>query len=244
MSNLNTLYIIGIGAEAQTTMTTEATSILQKCDLIVGYTVYTDLVKKYFPQKQYYSSAMTQEKQRVLYAIEQCQKDIKTAIISSGDSSVYGMASLAYELAEHTDIDIQVIAGVTACLSASAVLGAVLSNDFAVISLSDLMTPWEQIQKRIALSAQGDFLICLYNPSSKKRKHYLKYACDIILQYQNENTICGIVKNIARESQQSRIMTLKELRETETDMFTTVLIGNSKTKLIKGKMVTPRGYSI
>ena len=222
---MNTLYIIGIGAEAQTTMTTEATSILQKCDLIVGYTVYTDLVKKYFPQKQYYSSAMTQEKQRVLYAIEQCQKDIKTAIISSGDSSVYGMASLAYELAEHTDIDIQVIAGVTACLSASAVLGAVLSNDFAVISLSD-------------------FLICLYNPSSKKRKHYLKYACDIILQYQNENTICGIVKNIARESQQSRIMTLKELRETETDMFTTILIGNSKTKLIKGKMVTPRGYSI
>lgn len=106
------------------------------------------------------------------------------------------------------------------------------------------MTPWECIQKRIALVAQGDFIICLYNPSSKKRKHYLKYACDIILQYQSENTICGIVKNIARESQQSRIMTLKELRETETDMFTTVLIGNSKTKLIKGKMVTPRGYSI
>lgn len=241
---LNTLYIIGIGAEAQKTMTTEAMNIIQKCDLIVGYTVYTDLIKKYFPQKQYYSSAMTQEKQRVSYAIEQCQKGIQTAVISSGDSSVYGMASLAYELAENIDIDIQVIAGVTACLSASAVLGAVVSHDFVVISLSDLMTPWELIQKRIALAAQGDFVICLYNPSSKKRKYYLKYACDIILQYQSEKTICGIVKNISRESQQSRIMTLKELRETETDMFTTVLIGNSKTKVIKGKIVTPRGYNI
>ena len=128
-------------------------------------------------------------------------------------------------------------------MSGSAVLGAVLSHDFAVISLSDLMTSWELIQKRISLAAQGDFVICFYNPSSKKRKDYLKKACDVILQYQKPETICGIVKNIARKEQQSCIMTLKELREIQTDMFTTVFIGNSQTKVMKGKMVTPRGYT-
>ncbi|MCI9353763.1 MAG: precorrin-3B C(17)-methyltransferase [Firmicutes bacterium] len=240
---MNTLYIVGIGAAAKQTLTAEAADILSECELIVGYTVYIDLIKQQFPQKQYYTSGMTQEKQRVIYAIQQCQKGIKTAIISSGDSGVYGMASLAYELAENIDIEIQVVAGVTACLSGSAVLGAVLSHDFAVISLSDLMTSWELIQKRISLAAQGDFVICFYNPSSKKRKDYLKKACDVILQYQKPETICGIVKNIARKEQQSCIMTLKELREIQTDMFTTVFIGNSQTKVMKGKMVTPRGYT-
>lgn len=240
---MNTLYIVGIGAAGGQTLTAEAFHILSECDLIVGYSVYIDLIKQQFPQKQYYTSSMTQEKKRVAYAIQQCQKGIQTAVISSGDSGVYGMASLAYELAESTDIEIQVIAGVTACLSGSAVLGAVLSHDFVVISLSDLMTPWELIQKRISLSAQGDFVICFYNPSSKKRKDYLKKACDIILQYQKPETICGIVKNIAREGQQSHIMTLKQLRQTQTDMFTTVFVGNSQTKIIKGKMITPRGYT-
>ena len=240
---LNTLYIVGIGAAGGQTLTAEAAYILSECDFIVGYGVYVDLIKQQFPQKQYYTSGMTQERQRVIYAIQQCQKGIKTAVISSGDGGVYGMASLAYELAENTDIEIQVVAGVTACLSGSAVLGAVLSHDFAIISLSDLMTSWELIQKRISFAAQGDFVICFYNPSSKKRKDYLKRACDIILQYQKPETICGIVKNIAREGQQSYIMTLKELREVQTDMFTTVFVGNSQTKIIKGKMVTPRGYT-
>lgn len=148
---MNTLYIVGIGAAAKQTLTAEAADILSECELIVGYTVYIDLIKQQFPQKQYYTSGMTQEKQRVIYAIQQCQKGIKTAIISSGDSGVYGMASLAYELAENIDIEIQVVAGVTACLSGSAVLGAVLSHDFAVISLSDLMTSWELIQKEFHL---------------------------------------------------------------------------------------------
>lgn len=239
---MHTLYVVGIGAEGKNTMTLQATEVISKCELIVGYTVYVDLIKKQFPQKQYYTSAMKQEKQRVVYAIEQCVKGKKTAIISSGDSGVYGMASLAYELAQNVDIEIKVISGVSACLSASAVLGAALSHDFAVISLSDLMTPWEVIQKRLMFAAMGDFVICIYNPCSKKRADYLKKACDIILQYQNPEIVCGIVKNIGREGEQSRIVSLAELREIQTDMFTTVFIGNSQTKVIKGKMVTPRGY--
>lgn len=237
-----TLYVVGIGAGGKNTMTLEAVEVISKCELIVGYIVYVDLIKKQFPQKQYYTSAMKQEKQRVAYAIEQCVKGKKTAMISSGDSGVYGIASLAYELAQNIDIEIKVISGVSACLSGSAVLGAALSHDFAVISLSDLMTPWEVIQKRITLAAMGDFVICIYNPCSKKRADYLKKACDIILQYQKPEVVCGIVRNIGREGEQSRIVSLAELREIQTDMFTTVFIGNSQTKVIKGKMVTPRGY--
>ncbi len=237
-----TLYIVGIGAEGGATMTKQAQKVLSHCELIVGYSVYVDLIKNDFPNKIYFTSAMTKEKDRVAYAIEQCQKGVQTAVVSSGDSGVYGMASLAYEMAEHTDIDIEVVCGVTACLSGGAVLGAPLSHDFAVISLSDLLTPWDVIVKRLRLAAEGDFVICIYNPSSKKRKDYLQRACDVVLQYKSPKTICGVVKNIGREGQAGEILTLKELREAQTDMFTTVWIGNHQTRIIKGKMVTPRGY--
>lgn len=240
---MHTLYIVGIGAEGKKTITTEAIKVISECDLIVGYTVYVDLIKEQFPEKEYYTSAMKQEKQRVSYAIQQCANGKKTALISSGDSGVYGMASIAHELAENTEVEIKVISGVSACLSGSAVLGAAISHDFVVISLSDLMTPWEIIQKRLSLAAMGDFVICIYNPSSKKRADYLKKACDIVLQYQKPETVCGIVRNIGREGEQSSIVSLAELREIQTDMFTTVFIGNSQTKIIKGKMVTPRGYT-
>ena len=236
------LYVVGIGAEGGDTMTKQAQQTLSRCQLIVGYHVYVALIQKDFPDKMYFTSPMTQEKERVAYAIEQCQRGIATAIISSGDSGVYGMASLVYELAENTDISVEVISGVTACLSGGAVLGAPLSHDFAVISLSDLLTPWEVIEKRLRLAAEGDFVICIYNPSSKKRKEYLKKACDIVLKYQSPKTVCGIVKNIGRQGQISKILTLEQLKDTQTDMFTTVFIGNRQTKIRKGKMVTPRGY--
>ena len=153
------------------------------------------------------------------------------------------MAGLVYELSvEYPDVEIDIVPGISAVLSGSAVLGAPIGHDFAVISLSDLLTPWELIEKRLALAGEGDFCICLYNPSSHKRRDYLKRACEILLNYKGEDTICGYVRNIGREGEEYHITNLKELKDTEVDMFTTVFIGNANTKVIENKMVTPRGY--
>lgn len=153
------------------------------------------------------------------------------------------MAGLALELsANYPNTDIEIVAGVTAALSGGAVLGAPLTHDFAVISLSDLLTPWEKIEKRLACAAMGDFTTAIYNPSSKKRTDYLAKACDITLKYKSHETVCGYVRNIGRIGMESGVMTLAELRDFKADMFTTVFIGNSETKNINGKMVTPRGY--
>lgn len=164
-------------------------------------------------------------------------------LVCSGDSGVYGMASLVYELAEES-VQIQVISGVTAANSGAACLGAPLSHDFAVISLSDCMTPWELIEKRLLAAAEADLVICLYNPSSRRRAGYLKKACEIVEKAQSPDTVCGYVKNIGRDGQETGVLSLKELAEFEADMFTTVYIGNSRTKVIGGKMVTPRGYQV
>jgi precorrin-3B C17-methyltransferase len=141
-------------------------------------------------------------------------------------------------------VEIEIIPGVSAMLSGAAVLGAPLTHDFAVISLSDLLTPWATIEKRLVCAAQADFVICLYNPASHRRKDHLRQACDIILQYASPETVCGLVRNIGREGESCRILALRELREAEADMFTTVFIGSSRTRIIGGRMVTPRGYRI
>lgn len=237
------LYIVGFGCGSREGMTNEAEKAILDSELVVGYTVYTELIKQYFPEKEYYSTAMRQEKERVRYALSQAASGKKTALVCSGDSAVYGMAGLAYELsAEFPDVEIEAVAGVTAALSGGAVLGAPLTHDFAVISLSDLLTPADRIMKRLRCAAEGDFTIVLYNPSSKKRADYLEKACGIMLMYKSPDTICGYVRNIGREGQESRILTLGELKNTGVDMFTTVFIGNSETKIAGGKMVTPRGY--
>ena len=155
------------------------------------------------------------------------------------------MSGLILELAtDYKEVEVEVIAGVSAVLSGAAVLGAPLIHDFAVISLSDLLTPWEKIEKRLRLASEADFVLSLYNPSSKKRHDYLAKACDIMLEFKSSDTPCAIVKNIGREGETYKIMSLKELKNTETDMFTTVFIGNSQTKIIGNKLVTPRGYKI
>ena len=154
------------------------------------------------------------------------------------DSGVYGMASLVLELAKGEDLEIKIIPGVTAACSGAAVLGAPLSHDFAVISLSDLLTPWKLIEKRIQYAAMGDFVICIYNPSSKKRADYLRRASEIVLQYQSPDTVCGYVRNIGRDGEEKRILSLKQLQEAHLDMFTTVYIGNSQTTVMDGRMVT------
>ena len=176
------------------------------------------------------------------YALREAA-DKTVSLICSGDPQLYGMAGLAYELSEsYPDVEIEVVAGVTDAFSGGAVLGSPLTHDFAVISLSDLLTPMEKIQKRLECAAECDLTIVLYNPSSKNRADYLQKACDIVLNHRSGDTVCGYVRNIGRDGQESRVLTLSELRDTAVDMFTTVYIGNSDTKVINGKMVTPRGY--
>ena len=165
------------------------------------------------------------------------------SMICSGDAGIYGMAGLIYEMsADYPDVEVEVIPGITAAVSGAAVLGAPLMNDFCVISLSDLMTPWEIIEKRLEGAGLGDFVVALYNPMSHKRRDHLKKACDILLKYRDGDTVCGWVQNIGREGCNSKILTLQELRTEEVDMFTTVFVGNSRTQLRSGRMVTPRGY--
>lgn len=237
------IYVVGIGAGSADGMTYEARKVLENTDVIVGYTVYADLVKKLLPNKEYYTSAMKQERERCEKAVEMAAQGRKVAVICSGDAGVYGMASLLYEVAaEYEDIEVCVVAGVSAMLSGGALVGAPLGHDFAVISLSDLLTPWEKIEKRLECAAIGDFAVCLYNPSSKKRHDYLQKACDIMLRHRDTKTVCAIARNIGRDGEEYAVMTLSELRDYKADMFTTVFIGNSQTREIKGKMVTPRGY--
>ena len=237
------LYIVGFGAGKYDYMTLQAKSALEDSEVIVGYSVYVDLVKEYFKDKAFYSTPMKKETDRCRWAIEETLKGKTVALVCSGDSGVYGLASLIYELAEHYGpFDIEVVSGVTAACSGGAVLGAPLTHDFAVISLSDLLTPWALIEKKLKCSAMCDLVICLYNPSSKKRYDYLEKACEIVLEYKSKETVCGFVRNIGREGETSVVTTLGELKDIAVDMFTTVFIGNSSTKNINNKMVTPRGY--
>lgn len=245
MWNLNKLYVVGIGPGDYEEMTVRAVRTLEQCQVIVGYTVYVELVREHFPEKEFLTTPMRQELERCRLALGTAQAGKTTAMICSGDAGVYGMSGVLLELsADYPEVSVEVVPGVTAAVSGAAVLGAPLMHDFAVISLSDLMTPWELIEQRIEAAAKADFSICLYNPSSKKRADYLKRACDILLRYRKGSNVCGTVSNIGREGMCSRTYTLEELRKAETDMFTTVFVGNSQTKLIDGKIVTPRGYQI
>lgn len=237
------LYVVGFGCGSRGGMTIEAENTIKKSDLIVGYKVYTELMEKYFPEKNYFFTGMRQEKERVRYALEQAENGKTVSLICSGDSEVYGMAGLAYELAEkYPSVEIVTVAGVTAALGGGAILGAPLTNDFAVISLSDLLTPKEKITAKIKCAAKADFTIVLYNPSSKNRSDYLKKACEIMLEFKPPETVCGVAKNVGREGETCGITTLAELENVQADMFTTVFVGCSETKIINGKMVTQRGY--
>lgn len=242
MTKENKLYVVGIGAGSYGGMTAAAANALERSEVIAGYTVYTDLVKEQFPDKEYIETPMTKETERCIMALESAASGKVTAMICSGDAGIYGMASPVFELSEGYDVKIEVIAGVTAASSGAAVLGAPLTHDFAVISLSDLLTPRELIDRRIEAAAQCDLCVVIYNPASKKRADYLADACDRMMKYKSPDTVCGVVRNIGREGESASVMTLRELRDYRADMFTTVFVGNSGTVVIGGKMVTPRGY--
>ncbi|HOO27830.1 MAG TPA: precorrin-3B C(17)-methyltransferase [Lachnospiraceae bacterium] len=240
------LNIVGFGPGGYEGMTIEAEKALEKSELIIGYTTYIELIRPYFPKKEYMQTGMHGEADRCRLALAEAGSRM-VALVCSGDSGVYGMAGLVYELAGQMEEgravpEINVIAGVTAAVSGGAVLGAPLSNDFMTISLSDLLTPLTIIKKRICCAAESDTVLCLYNPSSRKRTGYLKMACELVLEYQSPDTVCGYVQNINRNGQKTVITTLENLKEMQVDMFTTVFIGNSSTRNINGKMVTARGY--
>ena len=240
---MSKIYVTGLGPGAADQMTIRAKKVLEKCPVIIGYTVYIDLIREEFPDKTFLSTPMRKEADRCRMAFEEAQKGRDVAMVCSGDSGIYGIAGLICEIGkDYPDVGIEIVPGITAASGGAAVLGAPLMHDFAVISLSDLLTPWDKIEKRIRAAAEADFVLCIYNPSSKKRADYLRKACGMILEYRNPETVCGIVRNIGRDGETYEILSLERLKDTQVDMFTTVFIGNSNTMELNGRMVTPRGY--
>ena len=237
------LYAVGFGPGGYEHMTAKAIDVIKNADIITGYTTYVEMLKKFFPEKEYVATPMTKEMDRCRMAVDLAAEGKTVAMVSSGDSGIYGMAGLLYEMGQgYPEVELEVVPGITAANGGAAVLGAPLMHDFAVISLSDLLTPWEKIEAGLLAAAEADFVVCLYNPSSRKRSDYLQKACDLMMQYKSPETVCGIVSYIGRDGEHYEVMDLKTLRDTKVDMFTTVWVGNSQTKEINGKMVTPRGY--
>ena len=236
------LTIVGIGPGNYDNMTIAADRALRESQLIVGYTVYVDLVQERYPGKELLSTPMTREAERCTLALEEAESK-NVALVCSGDSGIYGMAALVYELrGSRTTPEISVVPGLTAACSGGALLGAPLTHDFAVISLSDRLTPWEKIERRLECAALGDLSIVLYNPRSKGRPDNLRMACDILLKHLPASRLCGVAHNIGRAGEGCEILSLEDLRTADVDMFSTVFIGNAQTKVIGGKLVTPRGY--
>ena len=237
------LFLVGFGPGDASSLTEKARASLAEADLICGYTLYVDLLRPLFPEKPVTSTGMTGETERCRFCLEEAAKGKTVALVCSGDAGVYGMASPVFELAPlWPSVEIQVIPGVTAALSGSALLGAPLGHDFCVISLSDRLTDWAMIEKRLRAASMGDFAVCLYNPASRHRVDTLRRACAVLLEERSSDTVCGVTSRIGREGESWQILTLEARQHSPADMFTTVFIGSSKTKEIGGRMVTPRGY--
>ena len=237
------LYVVGIGPGQYSDMTIRSAKVLNGCDVIVGYTVYCDLVRPMFEDKKFISTPMMKEEERVKLALKEADIGKKVALVCSGDAGIYGLLGLVYELGvEFPEVAVKVTTGVTAAISGGAILGAPLIHDFCCISLSNRLTPFELIEKRLRAAAQTDMVIVLYNPESKSRAGFLKKACEILLEDIEDTRVCGIARNIGRDGENSQVLTLGELKDTPADMFSTVFIGNSSTRNIMGLMVTARGY--
>ena len=240
---MKTLILVGLGPGGPEHMTGAARDAMERADVLCGYTGYIGLVRPLFPDKETFTTPMTRELERCRRALELADGGKTVAMLCSGDAGVYGMAGPVLELArEFPEVEIVTVPGVTAALSGAAVLGAPLMNDFCVISLSDRLTPWETIEKRLRAAAEGDFAVCLYNPASKTRRDHLARACAVLLERRPPETVCGWVRNIGRPGQEKKLLTLGELAEEDVDMFTTVFIGCGATRRVGDRMVTPRGY--
>lgn len=241
---MSKLTLAGIGPGNPQTMTAACKEALLEADIITGYTAYIELLRPLFPGRDLRASPMKTETARCRESLALASEGKRVCLVSSGDSGIYGMASLVLELApEFPAVTVEILPGVTAASSGGALLGAPLGHDFAVISLSDLLTPWKLIERRLRAAADGDFVICVYNPASHTRRDYLKKAAAVLLERLPPGRVCGLAHNIGREGERVEITTLADLGEARADMFTTVFVGSSATKVINGKIVTPRGYN-
>lgn len=240
--------MVGIGPGDLEQMSLKAYNVLKEAEVIVGYKTYINLITDLLEGKEVVNSGMTKEVDRSLVALEKAYEGKKVAVISSGDSGIYGMAGIVLELLVkkgwQNDIKVEVVPGITSAHAAAASLGAPLMHDFVTISLSDLLTPWEIIEKRLHFAAQGDFVITLYNPMSKKRTEQIKIAQQIFLQYKSPKTPVGIVRNAKRAGEEIEISDLENFLNCKIDMFTMVIIGNSETFVEGQRMITPRGYRV
>ena len=243
---MSKIFVVGIGPGNPDDMTPKAKKAIEQADAVIGYSTYIDLVKEYFPGKNFISSGMTREVERCKLVLEKALEGKNIALISSGDSGIYGMAGIMLEVVCNSgyQIEVEVVPGITAASAAAAVLGAPIMHDFAVISLSDLMTPLETIFKRVQNAADGDFVICLYNPKSKSRSDYIDTAREIIMKYRKGTTPVGIVRHAGRPNESYDLATLDNMLDYEIDMFTVVIVGNSNTYIENGKIITPRGYKV
>lgn len=243
--NTGKIYVVGIGPGNDAGMTPQALEAISRADAIVGYGLYIELISRLTPGKEVFSSGMRHEAERCEAALDFAKSGRTAALVCGGDAGVYGMAGVMLEVARGCpEVEIEIVPGVTAACAAAAVLGAPLMHDFAVISLSDLLTPWDIIEKRLRAACAADFVICLYNPKSANRAEQFGRAARIMLEYKDAQTPCGVVRNAGREGRASAICALSELDKQNVDMFCTVIAGNSQTRVINGRMVTPRGYDI
>lgn len=234
---------MGLGPGDRDYLAPRALAALQEADVIVGYKSYLNFIEDLLADKVVVSSGMKKEIDRARTAVEMAQSGQTVAVVSSGDPGIYGMAGIVMEIAGES-IPVEVIPGITAANSAASVLGAPLMHDFVVISLSDLLTPWETILKRLEAASSGDFVVVLYNPRSHGREAHLETAREVLLRHKDPDTPVGIVRNARRRDQSCIITTLGQMAREDVDMLTTVIIGNSQTRVTHGKMLTPRGYKL
>ncbi|MDH5816610.1 MAG: precorrin-3B C(17)-methyltransferase [Candidatus Nezhaarchaeota archaeon] len=238
---------MGIGPGSVEDMTLRARQEIERADVVIGYRTYVELIKRVIKKEtEIIIGKMGEEVKRAKIAIQKALEGKHVVVVSSGDAGVYGMAGLVIEVAEamNVKVPIEVVPGVMAATAAAAKLGAPLMDGFVVISLSDLLTPWKEIEKRLIAAAQADMVIVLYNPKSRTRMNPLVKAHEILLKYRSSDTPVGIVRNVGREEEEVVITNLREMLKHHIDMTTTIIIGSSKTRMVDGKMVTSRGYHI
>ena len=237
------IYVVGLGPGNKENMTFRAYDVLKNSDIIIGYKTYVDLIEGMFPDKKIIKSYMKKE-------VERCEETLKLALegniislISSGDAGVYGMAGLMLEIAGG-QVEVEIVPGITSANASASLGGAPIVHDSVNISLSNLLTDWELIKKRIDLASQGDFVITLYNPKSSGRSELINEARDIMLKHKRKDIPVLIARNVGREGENYDITTLDKMLDYEINMFSTVIIGNSNTKVVNNKMITPRGYKV
>lgn len=242
--NKGKIYVVGIGPGNMEDISIRAYNTLKNVDIIAGYITYVDLVKDEFSEKEFYISGMKKEIDRCEKVLELAKEGKKVALISSGDTGIYGMAGIMIEVALGSGIEVEIIPGITSSVAGASLVGAPLMHDQAIISLSDLLTDWEVITKRIDRASDGDFVISLYNPKSKGRTEQIVEAREIMLKYKAATTPVALLRHVGREDENYTLTTLEDMLNHEIDMFTVVIVGNSKTYVKDGKMITPRGYHL